>query len=84
MSDAALPRCGCNHPDYEVIGSTIKWGFGGLRHGLYILNWRDGGSSLASVGSDSAGNRWYAPTNWIEVPGFDWHKIESVTPVKLS
>ena len=53
----------------------------GLHHGLYTLRWKDGGKSLASVGSDAAGNRWYAPTNWIVVPGFDWSIVESAEPI---
>lgn len=51
-----------------------------LRHGLYLVRWKgDGGASLASVGSDAGGRRWYAPTNWITVPGFNWALVESVS-----
>jgi hypothetical protein len=35
-----------------------------LRHGVYRLFWKGGGSSLASVGSLYDGTRWFAPTNW--------------------
>lgn len=35
-----------------------------LKHGLYIIHWRQGGISLAAVGSDYAGRRWLACTNW--------------------
>lgn len=48
-----------------------------LPHGLYILYWKTGGYSLASVGSDASGRRWFAPTNWITVPGFDWRMVKS-------
>ncbi|MEM9067159.1 MAG: hypothetical protein AAGE52_01595 [Myxococcota bacterium] len=48
-----------------------------LPHGLYLINWVDGGTSLASVGSDSDGRRWYAPTNWVTVPGYDWSIVQS-------
>jgi hypothetical protein len=49
-----------------------------LQHGLYLILWDDGGPySLASVGSDAKGNRWFAPTNWIEVPSFDWKQVKS-------
>jgi hypothetical protein len=47
-----------------------------IRHGLYELYWKGGGVSLAAVGSDAAGRRWYAPTNWISgVPCFDWRRV---------
>lgn len=49
-----------------------------LKLGLYILFWKSGGLSLAAVGFDWTGKRWYAPTNWINVPSFDWDDIESV------
>ncbi len=49
-----------------------------VHHGLYRLFWKEGGSSLAAVGSDRAGRRWYAPENWIEVPSFDWRPVKSV------
>jgi len=39
-----------------------------LEHGLYRLRWKDGDSSLAAVGSDEAGWRWFAPCNWIAHP----------------
>ena len=35
-----------------------------LKHGLYILYWKTGGSSDAAVGSLSDGSRWFAPINW--------------------
>ena len=33
--------------------------------GLYRIFWKSGGSSLAAVGNDYAGKRWFAPVNWI-------------------
>jgi len=36
-----------------------------IKHGLYKIHWKSGGSSLASVGSFASGQRWFAPTNWI-------------------
>jgi hypothetical protein len=46
--------------------------------GLYRLFWKVGGASVASVGYDAAGNRWYAPANWIgSVPCFDWSTVKS-------
>jgi len=56
-----------------------------LAHGLYRINWKSGGFSLASVGSTHNGTRWYAPTNWVgfspspnNCPCTDWRAVESV------
>lgn len=49
-----------------------------LEHGIYRIFWKDGGHSLASVGSDSHGKRWFAPTNWVTVPWSDWSAVERV------
>jgi hypothetical protein len=54
-----------------------------MGHGLFRLHWKDGGCSLAAVGSDEWGHRWYAATNWTSGPSFDWTKVERVTPVLL-
>ncbi len=51
--------------------------------GLYRLHWKEGGVSLASIGCNERGDLWYAPTNWIEVPSFDWTKVERVSAVLL-
>lgn len=55
----------------------------GLAHGLYVIRWREGGASLASVGYDAAGRNWYSPANWTSGPCFDWSKVESEEPVLL-
>lgn len=55
-----------------------------LKHGLYRLYWNDGGVSLASVGSDFYGNRWYAPTNWISGASLDWTRVKRAEPVLLN
>jgi hypothetical protein len=39
-----------------------------LEYGVYRLHWKEGGSSLAAVGGDEAGWRWYAPCNWVTHP----------------
>ena len=52
-----------------------------LDHGLYKIFWKDGGYSLASVGSLACGKRWMAPTNWISVPTSKrkhWKMVKSV------
>jgi hypothetical protein len=46
-----------------------------LINGIYRIYWRDEGSSLASVGRNAAGDVWFAPTNWITVPSYDWSII---------
>lgn len=50
-------------------------------HGLYIIHWKEshgGGTSVAAVGTDRSGRRWFAATNWTVVPSFDWSRIERV------
>lgn len=46
--------------------------------GVFRLFWKSGGFSWASVGSDSSGNLWFAPSNWVTVPSFDWSDVERV------
>jgi hypothetical protein len=47
-----------------------------LDHGIYRLYWDDGGSSLAAVGSDRNGDRWFAPTNWVAgVASVNWGAV---------
>lgn len=38
-----------------------------LKHGVYRIYWKNGGSSLASVGYDHSGRKWMAPCNWINM-----------------
>ena len=57
-----------------------------LSHGLYEIFWKEGeGTSLASLGSLSNGDRWLAPCNWVSVT-YDyssiWKKIERVKLIK--
>ena len=35
--------------------------------GLYEVQWKSGGKSLAAIGITVNGTRWLAPTNWIQV-----------------
>ena len=55
-----------------------------LAHGVYRVFWRDGSSSVASVGSTYDGTRWVAPSNWTSradamvIWTTDWRKIKSV------
>lgn len=36
-----------------------------LKHGVYIIFWKSGGKSLASIGSMPNGERWVSPCNWV-------------------
>ncbi len=45
--------------------------------GIYRLYWHTGGYSVASVGRDRQGHCWFAPANWIAVPGVNWDTIAS-------
>ena len=36
-----------------------------LKHGLYVIHWKSGGSSLAAIGSQENGRRWMACCNWV-------------------
>lgn len=52
-----------------------------LPPGVYVLHWKPshgGGLSVAAVGQDEQGNHWFAPTNWVNVPSYDWRKILTV------
>lgn len=48
-----------------------------LTLGVFRLYWKSGGSSVAAVGMDRAGERWMAPSNWISVPSYSWHRVKS-------
>lgn len=56
-----------------------------LDHGLYRIVWRNGGSSLASVGSTYNGSRWMATANWTHsdnkfplVASTNWRDVKAV------
>lgn len=52
-----------------------------IKPGLYLIYWKEeqgGGASLAAVGCDEEGKKWYHPTNWISGPSFDWEIVERV------
>lgn len=59
-----------------------------LRHGLYEIFWKSGGSSLASIGSTHKGQRWFAPANWTSanerhpvVASTNWRIVARVDPI---
>jgi len=54
-----------------------------LELGFYRLYWKDGGDSLAAVGQDAHGQKWFAPTNWIVVPSSDWASVERVSRLAI-
>lgn len=47
-----------------------------LKPGIYLICWKSGGHSLASVGLDAQGQNWFAPCNWLTVPSYDWQRVE--------
>jgi hypothetical protein len=49
-----------------------------LKNGIYRLFWEEGDPAVAAVGRDEEGDVWYAPTNWISVPNFNWSNIQRV------
>ena len=56
-----------------------------IKLGLYEVFWKLGGSSLAAVGNDPAGNRWLAPVNWVSVPSFTaWRYVSHIREVSLT
>jgi hypothetical protein len=62
-----------------------------LTNGLYRVYWKDGGDSLAAVGSDSRGKHWLAPTNWLVSKDTDlidynktWRLVEKVELIQAS
>lgn len=58
-----------------------------LNHGLYKIYWKDGGCSLASVGSLHSGKRWFAPCNWTSkdhsIASSAWNKVKDVERVEV-
>ncbi len=59
-----------------------------LRHGVYRLFWKGGGSSVAAVGSLHDGAAWYAPSNWVSatptgVASTVWNRVERVQLIEI-
>jgi hypothetical protein len=46
--------------------------------GLYRIFWTTGGLSVAAVGMFPSGDRWIAPTNWVNGPTDHWEKVARV------
>lgn len=47
--------------------------------GVYRINWKSGGTSVATIGATANGGRWLAPSNWVS-PSDEkdiWRWIES-------
>jgi hypothetical protein len=53
-----------------------------LPHGLYRIYWKQGGSSLASMGSCYNGDRWFAPCNWTH-SDLTYPKVASTNIVRM-
>lgn len=54
-----------------------------IEHGLFLLFWKSGGTSLGAVGSDEKGRRWFAPTNWTDIPSFSWGLVEAIERIPV-
>ena len=55
-----------------------------LGHGVFRLFWKDGGNSVAAVGSLHDGTPWFAPSNWTGktsggIASTDWRKVDHAT-----
>lgn len=53
-----------------------------LKPGIYKLNWKSGGYSLAAVGQLHDGRMWFAPVNWTGESACDiaegsWRSVRS-------
>lgn len=51
-------------------------------NGLYYIFWKDSEAgktlfdrSLAAIGTDKDGKKWFHPTNWISGPSYEWSKV---------
>lgn len=55
-----------------------------LLPGLYLVHWKEGGTSLAAVGIRNDGRRWLAPTNWVAPSSPDknpWPMVDRVAKI---
>ena len=54
--------------------------------GLYRIHWKSSGTSLAAVGNNRAGLRWFAPVNWASIGGGDnqrhWDDVDRVEAIE--
>jgi hypothetical protein len=85
LCDKAGPEdkwcCGCIRSNFAETAMTTEELLK-LKHGLYRVFWKEGGSSLAAVGSGPDGRRWLAATNWINIASrFDWSLVHHVEPI---
>lgn len=52
---------------------------------LYVVHWKSGGTTLASIGMTEDGGRWLAPVNWVFPTGRQgiWRKVEKVEQIEV-
>lgn len=50
--------------------------------GVYQINWKSGGFSIAAVGVMPNGSRWLAPLNWV-MPGTISNVIEDIDSMEF-
>ena len=76
--------CGRSYVLYVKPEIVREYDYANLKHGLYRIYWKSGGSSVASVGSHADGSRWFAPANWISPHGEDWSEVDGVKVIGLN
>ena len=62
-----------------------------LEHGVYRIFWKEGGTSVAAIGSKTNGDRWICPSNWTGQKGratdttdrATWENVKSVDLIAL-
>lgn len=61
----------------------------GLKHGVYKIYWKGGGSSLASIGMTYNGINWFAPCNWTsednehpQIASTNWKMVKKIKLIK--
>ena len=53
-----------------------------IKCGIYIIYWKNGGTSVAAIGMMKDGSRWISPTNWITTSK-DQHVFNDIKKLEL-
>ena len=54
-----------------------------VKPGLYIIKWKSGGESHASIGMNDNGSNWIAPTNWVSPTKQGWEIADDVESIEF-